>query len=185
MRLLAIPATNSVEGINRQLLGYAERLVRELDPDVDFEWVDLNDVALPLFSPALDAAEGPPPAAHQLYAAIGRADAVLLSFAEYNGSYTPVWKNAFDWMSRIDQAVYQQKPVLMLAATPGPRAGAGVLGAATTTAPFFGADLIGSLGIGTFHASFGGLDAGIADPQIDAELRSLLERLVGGAGGRS
>lgn len=44
--------------------------------------------------------------------------------------------------------LWQGKPVVMLAATPGPRAGANVLASQTMLAPHFGADLRGQLGIG-------------------------------------
>ena len=53
--------------------------------------------------------------------------------------------------------------------------GAGVLGAATMSAPFFGAELVGSLGVGTFYEAF---DAKLVDQEADAELRALVEALV-------
>lgn len=65
----------------------------------------------------------------------------------------------------------------MLAATPGLRAGA-VLASATAAAPFFGAKLIGSLGVGTFHESYAvDPDRHIA-PDVDAEFRTLPGRLA-------
>jgi NAD(P)H-dependent FMN reductase len=106
---------------------------------------------------------------------------------EHNGSYTAAWKNIYDWMSRIDMAVYQGKKVAMFAVTPGPRGGAGVLGNAVPAAPFFGADLVGSLGIPMFYENF---DAE-AGELIDPDVRNRFEdprssrRVVGVSAGRS
>ncbi len=63
----------------------------------------------------------------------------------------------------------------MFAATPGPRAGAGVLGSAVPSAPFFGADLVDSLGIPTFYETFDA-DAGEI---IDPDLGNRFEKILG------
>ncbi len=175
MNILAIPATNNRGGINTQLLTYASAVLAEHGADVEI--MDLNDYEMAIYSPEREAA-GLPAEAQAFYDKIGAADAVIISYAEYNGSFTPAWKNTYDWASRIDQKVYQGKPVVMLAASPGPRAGAGVLGAATMSAPFFGAELVGSLGIGTFYDSFDGQAGALVDAEQDAELRELLKKLA-------
>lgn len=173
MKILAIPATNSRDGINKRLLGYVAEVLATKD-EVEIELLDLNDYEMAIYSPEREAA-GLPDEAQRFYDTIGAADAVIVSYAEYNGSFTPAWKNTYDWASRVDQRVYQEKPVLMLAASPGPRAGAGVLGAATMSAPHFGAELVGSLGIGTFYDAF---DDGLVDGELDGELRALLDALI-------
>ncbi len=176
MNILAIPATASVNGINRQLLGSAARLLEGgLVADAAVEIIDLNDYELPIYTPKREQDGGVPAKAQELYDKIGAADAVVVSFAEYNGSYTSAWKNIFDWMSRIDSAVYQGKKVIMLAASPGPRGGAGVLGSATPSAPFFAAELIGSLGIGSFYDNF---DAEAGELSA-ADLKAQFEKLLG------
>jgi NAD(P)H-dependent FMN reductase len=47
----------------------------------------------------------------EFYKKIGVADAVILSIAEHNGSYTAAYQNLFDWASRISDAVFQYKPI--------------------------------------------------------------------------
>ncbi|MEM7337158.1 MAG: NAD(P)H-dependent oxidoreductase [Actinomycetota bacterium] len=175
MKVLAVPATNHRNGLNRQLLGYVAQILGEAH---QVEIVDLNDYELPLYRQDREAEGGVPALAHELFERIGAADALVVSFAEHNGSYTAAWKNIYDWMSRIDSSVYQGKPVVMLAATPGPRGGAGVLGNATMVAPFFGAELVGQLGIGSFGQRFDADSGTLTDTEIDAELRDLLQKLV-------
>ena len=58
--------------------------------------------------------DGIPELAHDFFDKIGAADAVLISFAEHNGFYTAAYKNIFDWASRIDMRVYQDKPAVLL-----------------------------------------------------------------------
>ncbi len=176
MKVLAIPATNSRRGLNRQLIDVAARLlVEEVGPDVDVEVVDLNDYEMPIYSTEREQELGIPHHARRLYDEIGAADALIVSFAEHNGSYTAAWKNVHDWMSRIGMGIYQRKRVAMFAATPGPRGGAGVLGAATTTAPFFGADLVGSLGIPSFPDN---VDADRGEI-VDEDLRARFVKILG------
>ncbi len=179
MKILAIPASPSVNGINRQLLGHAARLLEGgLVPNAEVEFIDLNDYELPIYTPQREQEGAVPALAHELYDKVGSTDTVLISFAEYNGSYTSAWKNIYDWMSRIDMAVYQNKKVIMLAASPGPRGGAGVLGAATMSAPFFGAELVGSLGIARFHDNFDANTGELSDLDLNAQLEKLLASLA-------
>jgi NAD(P)H-dependent FMN reductase len=179
MKILAIPATNSRTGINRQLLMAAARVLEDgLVAGAQVELIDLNDYEMPIYSPERERDLGVPEQARRLFAQIGAADGVIVSFAEHNGSYTAAWKNVYDWMSRIDRAVYQGKRVVMLAATPGRRGGAGVLGGATVSAPFFGAELVGSLGIPSFGANFDAETGELTDPELRASLDKTLASLA-------
>lgn len=180
MRILAIPATNSRDGLNRRLLGHAARLLQDgLVPDAEVEILDLNDYEMPIYSKERQQDHGVPEPAQQFYDKIGEADAVIVSFAEHNGSYSAAWKNVYDWASRIDREVYQGKKVAMFAATPGPRGGAGVLGSASTTAPFYGADLVGNLGIPTFGENFDAETGEITDPELRVKFEKVLGALAG------
>ena len=51
MRVLAIPASNSRNGLNRQIIGHAAQLLEDgLIGDVEVEILDLNDYEMPIFS---------------------------------------------------------------------------------------------------------------------------------------
>ena len=177
MHILAIPATNSRNGINRQLLTHVAQII-ENDHQAQVELVEVNDYEMPIYSPEREQADGVPTEAHQLIDRIRTADGIVISFAEHNGSYSAAWKNLNDWMSRVDQNVFQRKPTAVLAATPGPRAGAGVLAGASAYLPHAGADLVGSLGIGRFGETFDTSTGTIIDPDINAQLRTLIDNLT-------
>jgi len=155
MKLLAFGASNHSASINDTLARFAAaRFKAVVQPNVDISHLDLNAFEMPIYSIDRERVDGIHPKAQSLFGIIGSVDALIISYPEYNGSYTSAWKNVHDWMSRIDMAIYQNKPLLALSATPGPRAGAGVLSAVEGSAPFFGADLRGTLGIGVWSEAF-------------------------------
>jgi chromate reductase len=72
----------------------------------------------------LDA--GMPGPVKRLRDEITAADGLLLASPEYNFSVSAPLKNAIDWGSRPPNQVFQDKPVAMFSATPGPLGGARV-----------------------------------------------------------
>lgn len=179
MKILAFAASNSRNSMNRALVEHAaERVQTRLQPQAQFEFLDLNDYEMPIYSIDREQESGIPAQARSFFAKIGEADAVLVSFAEHNGSTTAAWKNIFDWMSRIDAKVWQDKPLAFLAATPGPRSGAGVLGSQEQMAPFFGADLRGVLGIGTWSEAWDAETRALVNADNAAALDDVLTALV-------
>ncbi|WP_019954973.1 NADPH-dependent FMN reductase [Yoonia vestfoldensis] len=178
MKLLSFAATNSRQSINRALIDHAGRRLRAIIPAAEVETLDLNAYEMPIYSIDRERADGIPAAARDFHGRIGAADAVLVAFAEHNGFVTAAWKNVFDWMSRIEMALWQGKPMVMLAATPGPRAGANVLASQQMLAPHFGADLRGTLGIGNWPEAWDAATARLTRPEDIAALDDVLRRLV-------
>lgn len=174
MKILTIAASNSTQSINRQLLNFASTLVE----DAEVVALDINDYEMPLYSSDREAAQGIPDEAQRFYDTIGAADALLISFAEHNGSYTAAYKNLYDWTSRIDMKVYQNKPTVMLSTSPGAGGGANVLAVATTSAPFFGADLQASMSVPSFFDSFDATSGRLRDSALVAKLRETVSSLA-------
>lgn len=150
MKILAFGASNSSTSINKALATYAASLVKGATVEV----LDLNDFEIPLFSEDREKEIGQPKLAKNFLAKIECADALIVSFAEHNGSYSAAYKNLFDWASRITRDVYQNKPVVYLATSPGPGGAQNVLKVATESARFFAADVKSSLSIPSFYDNF-------------------------------
>lgn len=150
MKLLAFAASNSSKSINKQLATYAASLVEGADVEI----LDINDYEMPIFSQDREDELGQPALAQQFFAKLGEADAIIISFAEHNGSYTAAYKNLFDWTSRIDMKVFQNTPMVLLATSPGPGGANTVLTAASNSAPYFAADVKASLSIPSFFDNF-------------------------------
>nr|WP_086938676.1 NADPH-dependent FMN reductase [Thaumasiovibrio occultus] len=174
MKIVAFGASTSRQSINKQLASYAASLV----PSAEVEVLDLNDFDVPLFSQDKEAEIGQPDAAKAFLAKLDEADALVISFAEHNGSYSAAYKNLFDWASRIRQKVYQDKSVVLLSTSPGPGGAKTVLAAAAGSAPYFGADVKSTLSIPSFYDNFNVEQGKLSDPELEQALLTAVAALV-------
>lgn len=86
--------------------------------------LDLADFDLPLYNGDLETAEGLPAGAVRLKELFLAHDGFLIASPEYNGSISPLLKNAIDWVSRPvagqPQLVwFRGKVAGLMAASPG------------------------------------------------------------------
>ncbi len=167
MKVLAFGASNSRESINGTLAAYAAGLV----DGATVELLNIHDYELPIYSIDREKELGQPALALEFFEKIGSSDAIIVSYAEHNGSYTAAFKNLFDWLSRIDSKVYQGKPMLILATSPGSGGAATVLAAAAASAPYFSANLKGSVSVPNFYENFDVSANALTNQEIEAELR--------------
>ena len=179
MKVLAFAASTSRQSINRKLIGAAAEILAAQKAGVEVEILDLVDYEMPIYSIDRENEGGIPEPAERFYRKIGEADALLISFAEHNGAYTAAFKSIFDWTSRIDSKVYQGKPTVLMATSPGGRGGAGVLQLAAGGAPHFGAELRGTFSLGRFYDAFDAETNRPKDAEKLSELEGVLASLVG------
>ncbi|MGD1955242.1 MAG: NADPH-dependent FMN reductase [Sphingomonadales bacterium] len=183
MKILTFSTSNHSNSINAALASLAgEKFKSVYKPDADIEMLNINDFEMPIYSIDRETEGGVHQRARDFYGKIGEADGLIMSFAEYNGSYTSAWKNIYDWMSRINQKVYQDTPAVVLAATPGPRSGASVLQAVEMTAPFFGLELCGVVGVGEWGKAFDPSTKSLTREEDVAKLDEALAALAGKVG---
>lgn len=177
MNILAFAATSSTKSINNHLVKYAASQLANEGKEVITEILDLNDYELPLFSEDREAQLGQPRLAKEFLEKIGRSDAVIISFAEHNGSYSVAYKNIFDWASRINSKVFQNKPMVFLATSPGPGGGANVLSSAVASAPYFDGVVKASLAVPSFYDNFDIEQGRATNAEIIRQLRSAVNRV--------
>lgn len=177
MKILAFAATSSRKSINKQLINHAVSLLNDTDAH-DVEVLDLNDYELPLFSEDREAELGQPQLAHDFLGKIAESDAVVISFAEHNGSYTAAYKNTFDWASRINPKVFQNKPMVMLATSPGPGGAASVLATATSSAVYFDGEVRSSLSIPSFYDNFDSESGKLHNNELTIQLGETMNHLL-------
>ena len=176
MKVLAFAATNSSKSINKQLVNYATSLI---DPDEnEIEILDLNDYELPLFSEDREAELGQPQLALDFIDKIADSDAIVISFAEHNGSYTVAYKNIFDWASRITMKVFQGKRMVMLATSPGPGGASNVLRGAVESSVYFDGNVVGKLSVPSFYEKFDSSSVVLRDEALRTELGNIMRELV-------
>lgn len=172
-KMLAFGASNSTKSINKQLANYTAGLFKK----VDVELLDLNDYEMPLYSIDREKKNGIPQLAHDFYEKIGNTDFVLISFAEHNGAYSTAFKNIFDWISRINgKTTFQEKPMLLLATSPGARGGSSVLEIAKNRFPFQGAVVKGSFSLPSFNDNFNE-ENGITNEELKKQLLEIVNAI--------
>lgn len=169
-KILAFAGSNSKTSINKQLAIYAASLVENAEIDI----LDLNDFDLPIYGIDLENEKGIPDNAHSFLEHIKSADGIVLSLAEHNGAYASVFKNIFDWMSRIDGKLWNNIPMLLMATSPGGRGGATVLDIAKGRFPYMGGNIIADFSLPSFNDNFS--ENGILDKNLNEDLIVKIEK---------
>lgn len=173
MKILSFGASTSSQSINRK---FARHVAYKI-PHANVTDLDLRRFDLPLYSMDEEEANGVPAPAKQFLELIREHDAIVLSLAEHNGSYTAAFKNLYDWASRAEQKIWAGKPMLLLSTSPGSRGGATVLEAAKSTFPRMGADLRASFSLPSFNDNFDS-EKGITCPKLAAQLKRAMETIA-------
>ncbi len=170
-KILVFGASSSKTSINKQLAVYVASKMK----DIEVNAIDLNDFEMPIFSVDKEVEiAGQPEEAKHFKKYIREADAIIISFAEHNGSYSTAFKNVFDWASRVEKDMWQNKPMFLLATSPGKRGGASVLSLAVNDFKFRGGNVVASFSLPSFMDNFSKED-GVLELTLKTELENQLE----------
>ena len=175
-RIVAFAASSSSRSINRQLVTYAAGLIETADVEI----LDLNDFELPLFSVDREEELGQPEPALKFLEKITRSTGIIVSFAEHNGCYSAAYKNIYDWASRIQPKVYQDKPMVLLSTSPGGRGGRSVLELASSQIPRFGGQVLASISVPSFNDNFDADSGRVINIEIATQIQQAIDHLVSG-----
>lgn len=173
MKIIAFAGSPSKNSINKKLATYAASLFEKAEVEI----LDLNDYQMPLFSVDVEVEIGQHELAKAFLAKMESADFLVLSVAENNSNYSAAFKNVFDWCSRITVKVFQGKPMLLMATSPGGRGGANVLEIAKNAFPRYGADIKATFSLPSFDANFDVEKGVISNPELDNQLRQIVKGL--------
>ncbi|MBU2973245.1 NADPH-dependent FMN reductase [Zobellia sp. B3R18] len=149
-KVITMAGSNSQKSINKKLLSYTSGLLE----NTKIISIDLNDYVLPIYGVDYEEENGIPTAVRRLNELMDEADGFMISLAEHNGSYTAVLKNTIDWLSRVNIKIWREKPLLLLATSPGGRGGKTVLESAKAYFPFLGAKVIADFSLPNFYDNF-------------------------------
>ncbi|MDX8376400.1 MAG: NAD(P)H-dependent oxidoreductase [Mariprofundales bacterium] len=184
MKIIAFAASNSSASINKKLVNYAANMLADIlvknkkSSIASVEVLDLNDYELPIFSVDKEKELGHPQLAQDFSNKLADCDIIMISFAEHNGSYSVAYKNLFDWCSRINGKVYQNKPMLLLATSPGGRGAASVLALASNSMNHFGGIVKLSFSLPSFYDNFDMDNNKISNPLLLNKLQQELENFA-------
>ena len=122
-KIVAFGASSSSNSINKRLATYAAQQIQNSNVVI----LDLNNFEMPIYSEDSERLNGIPKEAYNFKEIIKEADGIIISFAEHNGAYTAAFKNIFDWISRIDEVVWYNKPMFLMATSDGSKGASSVL----------------------------------------------------------
>jgi NAD(P)H-dependent FMN reductase len=175
-KILAITGSNSSTSINKALLKHTLTYFE----NVESKLVDMNTFEMPLYSMDREKRGVFPKEAQQFIDMIASADLLIISLAEHNSSYAAAFKNLIDWSSRLNNKLFQEKPMFLMSTSPGKKGGANVMSAAASFFPFIGADIIGNFSLPKFNENFD-TEKGITDYELKStflgHIKSVKERL--------
>jgi chromate reductase len=170
MKIIAFAGSPSKNSINKKLATYASSLFEKAQVEV----LDLNDYEMPLFSVDKEMIIGQDPLAKAFLDKIALADFLVVSLAENNGNYSAAFKNTLDWCSRINGKIFQDKPMLLMATSPGARGGASVLEIAKNNFPRFTADIKAIFSLPSFNENFDIEANVISNVELDKQLKEIV-----------
>lgn len=124
IKILAFAGSARLESFNKKLVKIAAAGAKSAGAEVTY--LDLLDYPMPIFNEDLEAQEGLPKSVLEFKTLLKNHQGFLISCPEYNGSITPILKNAIDWASRpgpeeaaIALSSFKGKVVALLATSPG------------------------------------------------------------------
>jgi chromate reductase len=122
-KILVVPGSLRGGSHNVRLAALAANELELLEAEVTR--ISLAEYPLPIYDADLAREKGPPPAAVKLKELVCAHRGVFIASPEYNASFTPLIKNAIDWISVVREAgepqlaAYQNRVFALGAASPG------------------------------------------------------------------
>ena len=163
-KIITIAGSNSKKSINKSLIAYTTGLLES----VEIIAIDLNDYVLPVYGVDFEEENGIPTTVRRLNELFDGTDGFIISLAEHNGSYATVFKNIIDWLSRVNMKIWREKPMLLMATSPGGRGGTAVLQSAKAYFPYLGGKVIADFSLPNFYDNFS--EDEISDNELKEEL---------------
>jgi len=170
-KIVAFGASSSRNSINKKFATFAANKIENAEVNV----LDLNDFEMPIYSIDKERENGIPSLAHDFKNHLKNSDGIIISFAEHNGAYSAAFKNIMDWISRIEKDTWADKPMLLLATSPGGRGGKTVLDIAVTKFGFMNpGNVKAHFSLPSFNNNFSETD-GILDEELKEEFHRQLK----------
>ena len=88
---------------------------------MDVDLADFREFEMAMYDGDWEARDGIPAGGREFIRRIQEADGVVISTPEYNGGIPGTLKNAIDWASRAEPIPIEDKPILLMGASPGGR----------------------------------------------------------------
>ncbi|TYP95355.1 NAD(P)H-dependent FMN reductase [Fodinibius salinus] len=169
--IIAFAGSNSSNSINAQLTKAA---INNISIE-DVNYVDLRNMDIPMYRKELENQQGIPQPIKNLYQKMTKAEGFIVASPEHNGLLPAFFKNIIDWLTRIDQEIFMNKPVLLLSASPGDNGGATNLSILSDLMPFWGAEVVDTYSLGKYNEHFDNESQSIVNQKELKKLSTVIE----------
>ena len=170
-RILAFSGSNHSKSINQQLVNYTASLIKEIKVEV----LNLSQWNIPIYSIDMDPDQTPIEIT-QLIELIKNHDGFIISSPEHNGSTPAFFKNIIDWLSRRSKNVFENKPVLLMSASPGKSGGVNNRKLLEHLLPYLGANITATYSLPSFYENMqiGKINEDLVE-ELNKELNTFLQ----------
>jgi chromate reductase len=170
-KILAFAGSNSSTSVNRQLVEHAA----SKSSDHEVTLINLTDYDAPIFSEDLEKVSGVPESIQKLKAVFETHDAFMIASPEHNGMMPAFLKNMMDWLSRAGGKIFQEKPVLLMSTSPGPRGGQTNLENMKNVFPYWGASAVfADFSLGSFFQAYDAAAGTFTNPEDEVRLQEVV-----------
>ena len=171
--ILAFAGSNSSNSINYKLVKYTTELI----DTHKIQLLNLANFPFPMYSEDYEKQKGFSNSLIELRDDIRNAEGLIISVNEHNSNPSAYFINLIDWLSRLERNFLAEKKVLLMSASPGGRGAIGALGVIEKLFPRFGAEVVTTFSLPSFHSNFD-VDGGITDPDLAAGHKAALEEFL-------
>jgi chromate reductase len=116
VRFLVFSASLRRDSFNSQLARLAATRIEANHGDVDL--ASMSEFDVPSYDADVQDDQGFPPGAEEFRRRLEASDAFVVASPEYNSSLPGLLKNAIDWVSRYRPQPFNERPGLLISASP-------------------------------------------------------------------
>ncbi len=174
-KIIAFTGSNNPNSINEKLV----LSILKKYPGQNIEFIDLKDFNVPIYSQEIEQ-NGIPKQIKKLFQLFTEANAFIIASPEHNGLPSAFLKNIIDWLSRIDQRIFCEKPVLLLSTSPGPTGGKTHLQILEKLVLRWGGLFVEQYSLGSFDQNFDKNNLSIIPPEENEKLKIALQAIMSG-----
>ncbi|MDT0607753.1 NADPH-dependent FMN reductase [Croceitalea rosinachiae] len=172
-KILVFAGSNSSASINYELVKYTASIIE----NHDIQLLNMANYPFALYSEDIEKKEGYSNSLVELKNDIQNADGIILAVNEHNGNPSAYFKNILDWLSRLERKFMSETKVLLMSTSPGKRGGIGALEIVNTMLPRFGAEIVTTFSLPSFHDNFSP-SKGISDTELSDIYEKALEAFL-------
>tara|TARA_B100000809_G_scaffold91232_1_gene89750 strand:+ start:422 stop:1390 length:969 start_codon:yes stop_codon:yes gene_type:complete len=172
-RIIAFTGSNNPNSINEKLV---QSIISKY-PDQSIKFIDLKRFDVPIYSQNIEQ-HGIPKPIKILFQLFAETDAFIIASPEHNGLPSAFLKNTIDWLSRINQKFLNEKPILLLSASPGPAGGKTHLQILEKLMLQWGALFVEQYSLGSFDQNLDKVGLVITNQQENIKLEKAMQAII-------